>query len=306
MLGGKVIHICKPLELGVGPVVCVHPTAPPFRSRLEKGWGPVKSARTEETSQQALEYDQPHHECHESPLQLERFSLGLLSVCRQIYHEAVLVPFTDNTFIDDVRLNGAHLRAFLDRLVPIQVKSIKHLILNTTEMSLRCATDLNRLSGLKTLVYNLVPRKCQHTFRRELIDFYEKDFGTLNLDKLRLPELAHLHLNALTWNREASETAKELQQVKEWFTWSAVARQEIWQAHVRAGVTRRRAQQIREMWRRATITRERVQYSAVVRDQYWRSRHELDDITIWVESVETRMLNALRLTPRDSNASMAA
>jgi hypothetical protein len=305
VLGGKVIHIRKPLELGDGPVVCVYPTAPPYLSRLEKGWGPMKSARTEKTSHQSLEYDQPHQNCHESPLQLERFSLGLLSVCRQIYHESVLVPFTDNTFIDDVRLNGPHLRAFLDRLVPIQVKSIKHLILNTTEMSLHCATDLNRLSGLRTLDYIFVPRITHHTFRRELIDFYEKDFGTLNLDKLRLPELTNLRINALEWKRQLSVAAKEFQQVKDWFSWRAVADRELRLARLRAGVTRRRAQQIRERIQGTTITIERVQYSTVVRDHYWMSLRELQDITTWVESVETRMLNALRLLPGESKVSMA-
>ena len=172
-------------------------------------------------------------------------------------------------------------------------------------MSLHCATDLNRLSGLRTLDYILVPRITHHTFRRELIDFYEKDFGTLNLDKLRLPELTNLRINALEWKRQFSVAAKELQQVKDWFSWRAVADRELRLAHLRAGVTRRRAQQIRERIQGTTITIGRVQYSAVVRDHYWMSLRELQDITTWVESVETRMLNALRLPPGESKVSMA-
>jgi len=191
VLGGKVIHVRKPSELGTGPVLCVHPSAPPVRN-----WPSTKdSARIEEAPHQVLGYDQPHQRCHESPLPLEQFSLGLLGVCRQIYHEAVLVPFPDNTFIDDVRAGGPHLRIFLDRLVPIQVKSINHLILNTTQMSRHCASDLDCLSGLKTLEINLVWRKSQYTTRQQFIDLYEKDLKNLNLNKLRLPELTHLSVS---------------------------------------------------------------------------------------------------------------
>jgi hypothetical protein len=213
VLGGKVIHVRKHQELGAGPVVCVHPSAPPVRN-----WPATKdSARIEEIPHQVLGYDQPHQKCHESPLPMNQLSLGLLSVCRQIYHEAVLVPFTDNIFIDDVRVNGPHLRTFLDRLVPIQVKSINHLILNTTQMSLHCASDLNRLSGLKTLEFNLVWRKPQHTTRQEFIDFHEKDLKILNLNKLRLPKLTHMSVSAVEWQRIAFRISHELQQIKKWF-----------------------------------------------------------------------------------------
>ena len=49
--------------------------------------------------------------------------LSLLQVCRQIYHEAALKPFSQTTFIID---GGYHLasRAFVDALVPTQAKAI--------------------------------------------------------------------------------------------------------------------------------------------------------------------------------------
>jgi hypothetical protein len=42
-----------------------------------------------------------------------------------------------------------------------------------------------------------------------------------------------------------------------------------------------------------------------VRDHYWMSLRELQDITTWVESMETRMLNALGLPPGEPKVSMA-
>jgi hypothetical protein len=237
---------------------------------------------------------------------MDQLSLGLLSVCRQIYHEAVLVPFTDNIFIDDVRVNGPHLRTFLDRLVPIQVKSINHLILNTTQMSLHCASDLNRLSGLKTLEFNLVWRKTQHTTRQEFIDFHEKDLKILNLNKLRLPKLTHMSVSAVEWQRIAFRISHELQQIKKWFWVVISARQEVRLAHSRAGVTRWKAQHIRKLAHRWAFTPHMIQCADKLKRGAVSSLQELQDITTWVESVETRMLNALRLPPRVSDVAIAA
>jgi hypothetical protein len=304
VLGGKIIHIRKPLELGDGPVVCVHPTALPFRDRLVENGVVKKPARIKKTSHLALGYDVPHRKCHE---RLEQFSLGLLGVCRQIYHEAVLVPFTDNVFIDDVRAGGRpHLRIFLDRLVPIQVKSINHLVLNTTHMSLHCVSDLNRLSGLKTLEYNLVHHNLQYTTRQDFVDLYEKDFKILHPAKLRLPELTHLSVKAMDWQHRTSAWNHELEQVKRWFSHVISERQELRLAHNRAGVTRRKAQQFRKLAHLCAVTPHMIQYASKIKHGTFSSRRELHDITIWVGGVETRMLNALRLPPRESNASMAA
>lgn len=278
----------------------------PFRFRSVVIRAAKESARIEETSHQVLGYDQLHSRCYESLLPVKQFSLGLLSVCRQICHEAVLVPFTDNTFIDDVRVDGPHLRIFLDRLVPIQVKSINYLVLNTTQMSLHRASDLNRLSGLKTSEYNLVHRRLRHTSRQEFIDFYEKDLKTLHPDKLRLPELAHMSVNALEWQRRASTFSHDLQQIKEWFGQVMSARQEVRLAHNRAGVTRRKAQQIRKLAHRSEITPQMIQCANKLKLGTAWSRQELHDITMWVKSVETRMLKALRLPPRGLNAATAA
>lgn len=54
------------------------------------------------------------------------FPLSLLQVCRQIYHEAALKPFSQTTFIVD---ESCHLgsKAFLSALVPTQTRAIAHL-----------------------------------------------------------------------------------------------------------------------------------------------------------------------------------
>jgi hypothetical protein len=135
VLGG-VIHLSKPSELGDGPVVCAHPTSHEVGSRLFN-----ESERVEGVCPEGLGCDENHQDCYENPLETQQFPLGLLSVCRQIYHEAVLVPFTDNTWVDDTRfdLDNLNLRprfpVFLDRLVPIQARSIRHMVLQTTFMS---------------------------------------------------------------------------------------------------------------------------------------------------------------------------
>jgi hypothetical protein len=199
VLGGKVIHVRKPLELGNGPVVCVHPTASEVQIRPVDDRASEEPERIEEPSPKILGYDHLHQDCYESPSQPQQFSLDLLSVCRQIYHEAVLVPFTGNTFIDDERLDSLgspHFTGFLDRLVPIQVRSIRHLILNTKFMSYYLASCLNRLSGLRTLEFDLMPYEWLCPTAQEFIDCYKDDFDNLLLRRLRLPKLAHIHARA--------------------------------------------------------------------------------------------------------------
>ena len=55
--------------------------------------------------------------------------LGLLQASRQIYHEAVLKPFSETRFYCEFRPNGAPcgLRKFVDALAPPQAKAIARL-----------------------------------------------------------------------------------------------------------------------------------------------------------------------------------
>lgn len=223
VLGGKVIHVRKPLPLGNGPVVCVHPTASEVQIRPVDDRASEEPERIEEPGPKTL-YD--HLDCYESPSQPQQFSLDLLSVCRQIYHEAVLVPFTGNTFIDDARLDSLgspHFTGFLDRLVPIQIRSIKHLILNTKFMSYYLASCLNRLSGLRTLKFDLMPNELLCPTAQEFIDCYKDDFNNLLLGSLRLPKLAHIHVRAPDYERRVLAVPLELQRIEEWFRQSVVA-----------------------------------------------------------------------------------
>ena len=56
----------------------------------------------------------------------------LLQVCRQIYHEAVLRPFTEPTFRFIMSGDGVNrgVTSFLKSLVPVQATAIRHLFLN--------------------------------------------------------------------------------------------------------------------------------------------------------------------------------
>lgn len=87
---------------------------------------------------------------------LEGFSLPLLQVSRQIYHEAALKPFQQALFIFDFQESeakeaGYGLPAFMNALVPAQVKAITRLRLLSA--SPRCIgfAKLSRLEGLKHL-----------------------------------------------------------------------------------------------------------------------------------------------------------
>lgn len=64
--------------------------------------------------------------------------LDLLSVCRQIYAEARLLPFKENVFVSDSRGNDANL-AFIRELNPLQASAIGGL-------SFRCFNGFPQLS----------------------------------------------------------------------------------------------------------------------------------------------------------------
>lgn len=71
--------------------------------------------------------DPHHHDCtkldtRQTP-NCHAIPLPLLQVCRQIYHEASLKPFSQTTFIIDGGYYVAS-RTFLDALVPTQARAI--------------------------------------------------------------------------------------------------------------------------------------------------------------------------------------
>jgi hypothetical protein len=87
---------------------------------------------------------------------LEGFSLPFLQASRQIYHEAALKPFQQAMFVFDFvdsqsKEASYGLPAFMNALVPAQVKAITHLrLLSVTPTCIRYA-KLPRLEGLKHL-----------------------------------------------------------------------------------------------------------------------------------------------------------
>ncbi|KAM0711261.1 hypothetical protein Q7P35_002001 [Cladosporium inversicolor] len=82
------------------------------------------------------------------------FSLPLLQVCRQIYHEAALKPFQQASFVydfDEHCSRGEGLQAFMRALVPAQVKAVTDLQLSCPHPAFLKTTTLARLKGLKHL-----------------------------------------------------------------------------------------------------------------------------------------------------------
>jgi hypothetical protein len=75
----------------------------------------------------------------------------MLQVCRQIYHEAVLKPFTEASFhivmID--RSCKAQLKRFLATLVPTQARAIAHLRISLLDDQFLSNAFVSQLRGLK-------------------------------------------------------------------------------------------------------------------------------------------------------------
>ena len=90
-------------------------------------------------------------------------------------------------------------------------------------MSYYLASCLNRLSGLRTLKFDLMPNELLCPTAQEFIDCYKDDFNNLLLGSLRLPKLAHIHVRAPDYERRVLAVPLELQRIEEWFRQSVVA-----------------------------------------------------------------------------------
>jgi hypothetical protein len=100
-------------------------------------------------------------------------SLQSLQVCRQIYHEAALKPFQQAWFVFDFDMmgmpkTGLGLPAFMNALVPAQVKAIAHLRLLSARLCHLDAAKLSRLEVLKHLEmqFNFRFAYADHAFRQ--------------------------------------------------------------------------------------------------------------------------------------------
>jgi hypothetical protein len=75
----------------------------------------------------------------------------MLQVCRQIYHEAALKPFTEASFhvIIPDRHCRSEMKLFLAMLVPTQARAIAHLRFSLIEDQFLSGTIAKHLTGLK-------------------------------------------------------------------------------------------------------------------------------------------------------------
>lgn len=152
--------------------------------------------------------------CHRSQVSLmtQGYSLSLLSVCRQIYHEAVLIAFGKKTFIYSYSFPG-----FLRLLVPAQAKAIAHLI--CVKLSSRLGfldmptkTQLQRLQGLKSLQYKL------HT--PGTLSKSDEHFQAAKLKELSLERLKEVHIDIMRyvhpWEEATAKDPKEVSECNKW------------------------------------------------------------------------------------------
>jgi len=158
-------------------------------------------------------------ESHKANLALQRpayggFPLQLLQVCRQIYHEAALKPFQKAFFqirleTYSVKDKGFGLQAFMNALIPSQLKAITHLRLLSSDWALRRLDKLEKLESLRHLELQIdlwflhfdhIPRLIG-SFTGDII---ARSLANLNLKSIRLgldldsPDLLGRNLKLLT------------------------------------------------------------------------------------------------------------
>ena len=89
------------------------------------------------------------------PLTRRDMPLSLLRVCRQIYHEAALKPFSQTIFVV-WELWYSSSRAFLDALVPTQARAIEHIHFVCEDGLCPIYNVMRHVKGLKTLAFHFV------------------------------------------------------------------------------------------------------------------------------------------------------
>ena len=128
----------------------------------------VRLFKTESDKVKIKAAEERHKDCWRKNRHLR---IAVLRTCRQIYLEAALIPWAENTFIlgasdgDDFRL--ANFGRCIDILYPSQRKTIRSLVIQTTNsnFNIRNAEALAKLHKLVVLV-----EKDHSTFRDEYKD----------------------------------------------------------------------------------------------------------------------------------------
>lgn len=170
-------------------------------------------------------YMEPHGECIVGNLQkcsAEGLSLDVLRSCRQIYHEAVLKPFYQISFVCIAEQfwglveNTFGLRAFLDALVPTQARAVANLRLAMVSYSHLNHNTFARLGGLEQLhveisTYFKVSTKHHQVIpelRRYCAQLWIKEIGKLHLKTLRI--------SCDVECRDGTPTKAEEESIKNW------------------------------------------------------------------------------------------
>jgi hypothetical protein len=121
----------------------------------------------------------------------QEIPLHILQVCRQIYHEAVLKPFTQARiyFAPGIHRKDemSPLHDLLDKLVPAQAKAIAHLCGMRIDETFISEKYLSKLKGLKRIdihfkIWTVDPLEQSQKFA-ELSGF--KKLKTLDLESVR-------------------------------------------------------------------------------------------------------------------------
>lgn len=136
-----------------------------------------------------------HHKCfstNDTSIPLEAIlHLDLLRTCRLVYHEAVLRPFSSNTFQYSARDGdmGALSKVF-EALVPTQARAIRTMRLNIIEARDMISLGAERFKGLQHLDVQISLSRC-----RSYDDLLVCTFSRGDLRELRtLPMMKSLHL----------------------------------------------------------------------------------------------------------------
>jgi hypothetical protein len=89
------------------------------------------------------------------PMTRWNMPVSLLQVCRQIYHETALKPFSQTIFMVQEKWHAGS-QAFLEALVPAQARAIKHIRFMCVDGLCPAYKVMQHPKGLETLVFQLV------------------------------------------------------------------------------------------------------------------------------------------------------
>lgn len=122
------------------------------------------------------------HKQYEMPVQV-------LQVCRQIYHEAVLKPFTQPTFEIIMATNNRGKVSFFDQLVPVQARAISHVQLRRLQSVNLTKVLASRLKGVKHVMMEIRSATSLHDSPLTDMESFKKKDGIEWLKSLGLASM---------------------------------------------------------------------------------------------------------------------